>query len=501
VVFASQRDGGFGSTDIYVGEMSDGKIVNIRNLGSTVNTKSWESQPSISGDGRIIFFTSNRPGGFGNTDIWMTWRDDKGSWSAPANLGPSVNTTSDERSPYVTPDGGTLYFSSNGFSGYGGFDIFMSNLRGGAWMQPVNLGSEINSDGDELFFVAPRASDRFFVASNRAGGAGGLDIYSGTPNVFSEGAFQLTISVHDSTTGQPLPALVSIFDSTEGKTVAIVPTNSQGSDYTQMLPAGRSYRIVAQVSGYTNRLLEITNTVAGHDREAAFLFGPVPVAEFDLGRYNVPFFVTGYYRPNTHQSLDDLLSSVNGGTLGNATYIERFDRGSRRYQQYSAYAESVESVFRTVYREGVENIFRTFKQKHNANETLEIIVTGFADPQQFIGTYFEPRLCSFADSDGKLHSVRTGDRIGNLELSGLRAWYSGEYLDHLFAGAAAVGFPEYSELRNQGKITYRFIGAGVNENSGDYAAQRRIHIAIVRRVGGMIAEGSGSEFDSNREYK
>jgi hypothetical protein len=496
VVFASERDGGKGDGDIYIGELVNNQLQNVRNLGANVNTKHWESQPTISGDASTIYFSSNRPGGHGKTDIWMTSRNADGSWSDPVVLGSDINTKDDERSPYLTPDGGTLYFSSNRPDNYGGYDIFMTNHIDTLWTKPQNLGRPINSEEDELFFFAPKAWDRFFVASNR-GGLGGYDVFAGTPNIYGNGMFHLHVSLRDSLSGDALSGTVSVIDVESGKTVAFISTAMFGGDYDQPLPAGRNYAVVAQVPGYSNQRMEIASPGANEQRDADFLFSANRVAEFDLGRYNVPFFVTGYYRPNTAQNLENLMHDQNS-TLKEATYIERVTRNSKPHKIYQRYAITVDSLFDLVYKSAVNDIFPRFVADSRRDEVIEIVITGYADPQQFVGRYIEDGTHTFMDMRGAMHTVTPGSTIENLELSGLRATYCGELLDEMFKSSVSMGRSEYNRLKSEGRIVYRFIGGGVSENMNDYAVQRRIHIAIMRRQQGRPAhESSPIVFDSN----
>ncbi|MCE7933685.1 MAG: hypothetical protein DYG96_03730 [Chlorobi bacterium CHB2] len=487
VVFSAD-DGadGKGSTDIYIAEIADGRITNIRNLGGSVNTSAWESQPSISSDGKTIWFASNRKGGYGKTDIWYTTLSGQ-QWSTPMNAGPMVNTKNDERSPSVTADAGTLYFSSNGHSGFGGYDVFMAVREGAEWGQASNLGSLINSKKDELFFFAPSKHERFYFASGRDGGQGGLDIYYGTPNVFGEGITRILVSVVDSTTGNPLPSVVEVIDEATGQTVATFATNPQVKEYEQFLPAERKYRFQATIRDLPPRSASITTPFANEQATATVKFGPISLAEFDLGRYNVPFFVTGYYRPNTRENLDGLYPLLEG-PLGDATYIERFRKGSKRYKDYLSYSETIEGIFNEVTGTTLKEIVPRFKASMLPGEVLEVRITGYADPKQFVGKYLEDETVTFQDKAKTEYKISRGDQIGNLELSGLRAWYSGHHLDQMLA---ASGNEDYRQLKSDGRIQFRYIGGGESRDRADRAAQRRIHIEIVRTGGA----GGGQEFD------
>jgi outer membrane protein OmpA-like peptidoglycan-associated protein/tetratricopeptide (TPR) repeat protein len=153
--------------DIYVSDMIDGEWKPYRKVPNINHPVYWDSQPSVSADGNTLYFASDRPGGYGGTDIYVSYRNPKtGEWSVPQNLGPKINTPGHERTPFIHSDSETLYFSSDGHFGFGGFDIFYSRKNEkGEWTEPENLGSPINTTSDELgFFVSSNAKHGYFCA-------------------------------------------------------------------------------------------------------------------------------------------------------------------------------------------------------------------------------------------------------------------------------------------------------------------------------------------------
>ena len=164
------------SCDLYVSEWHEGVWAMPQRLKGSINTKSWESQPCVSSDGRELFFVSRRNG---NADIYRCIRNADGTWGEPQDLGTPVNTKGTEMAPFLHPDGRTLYFSSDKHIGMGGFDLFMSR-RGedGQWQEPVNLGFPINTQGDEINFFVAADGRTAFISSQREGGLGGYDIYT-----------------------------------------------------------------------------------------------------------------------------------------------------------------------------------------------------------------------------------------------------------------------------------------------------------------------------------
>lgn len=164
--------------DIYVSNFKDGAWTKPEPFAS-INSKHKEPSVTISSNGKTIYFSSDRPGGFGGLDIYKIEMDKNGSWSAPQNMGSSVNTEFDEDSPFIAPDGKTLYFSSNGHNSMGGYDIFSIefNPKTKSWGSPKNLGYPINSADDDIYFVTTGNQKTAYYASARKDGFGEKDIY------------------------------------------------------------------------------------------------------------------------------------------------------------------------------------------------------------------------------------------------------------------------------------------------------------------------------------
>lgn len=165
----SLQGGSYPNYDLYFSEFIDGDWTEPRPLPGKINRKdTWESQPSLSSDGKVLFFASDRPGGFGGSDIWFSVRNSDGSWRDPVNIGPAINTSKNERSPFLHTDSRTLYFSSNGHDGLGGQDVFYSKLDSkDRWSVPKNIGYPINTENDEVdFFVSLDGKTGYFSSNN-----------------------------------------------------------------------------------------------------------------------------------------------------------------------------------------------------------------------------------------------------------------------------------------------------------------------------------------------
>jgi len=165
--------------DIYMSSFKDNGWTTLKNLGPNINNvDTWEGQPSITSDGKTLYYASTRDGGNGGIDIYRSEKNDKGEWGKAVNLGEMINTDRDDKTPFIHSDGRTLYFASNGHFGLGGFDIFYSTLEDTGWTEPMNLGYPLNTRNDEVGYIVSANGNKIYFASNTLGGKGGYDIYS-----------------------------------------------------------------------------------------------------------------------------------------------------------------------------------------------------------------------------------------------------------------------------------------------------------------------------------
>ena len=181
-----RRFRGYNNSDIYFTCPDSNGWRPIVNAGENVNgADTWESQPSITPDGQWLYFASNRKGGLGGTDIWRCHRKADGTWGKAQNLGSAVNTPGNERCPFIHADGHTLYFSSNGWQGFGGYDMYFIDLDKKEQTKPINLGLPINTEEDDIAFgVTPDGTHAYYAGRtsgpDRMGGADVLmfDLYA-----------------------------------------------------------------------------------------------------------------------------------------------------------------------------------------------------------------------------------------------------------------------------------------------------------------------------------
>ncbi|MES2652312.1 MAG: OmpA family protein [Bacteroidota bacterium] len=246
------RSDGLGRCDIYLSRKDGNQWGKAINLGNTINSEYWESQPSISPDGNTLYFVSNRPGGIGGYDIWKSTLNDDSRWTAPINLGVGINTKFDESTPFMHSDGKTLYFSSDGWPGMGNKDIFFSTLNKDVWSKPQNLGYPINTFNEEIGLIVSADGSEGLFSSNLEGGFGELDIYRFK---IPEAAKPLPVTyvkgiIRDKETKEFLAANIVVVDLKTDMALFNDETSNETGDFLTVLPIGSIYSFDVDAPGY-----------------------------------------------------------------------------------------------------------------------------------------------------------------------------------------------------------------------------------------------------------
>jgi outer membrane protein OmpA-like peptidoglycan-associated protein/Tol biopolymer transport system component len=225
-----------------------------------LNSNSLESTASITPDGKKIYFASNRPGGYGGMDIYLGEKLASGGWGNVTNLGAEINTQYDEDAPFIHPDMKTLYFTSNGVRSMGGRDIFKSVKSGGKWKSPENMGYPINTPLDDNYFTLTADGSRGFFSSDRQGGYGGQDIYTfEMPEQYAN--IPLTMLKGKITAGpdkQPVPTRIKLVNNEDNTKVDYVyDPDPRTGNYLIILPPGKNYDLIIESEGYLPYTLNI----------------------------------------------------------------------------------------------------------------------------------------------------------------------------------------------------------------------------------------------------
>lgn len=246
------RKGIIGRCDIYYAEKEGEEWSQPQNMGTPVNTASKETQPSLSADGRTLYFASDRPGGRGGLDIWMSKINDDGTWQKPVNLGDSINTPGDEMSPFIHHDNQTLYFSSDNPIGMGGFDLFMARRDNtGNFSQVQNLGYPINTSGDEIGLIVNASGNMAYYASTRDP-ENGRDIYrfelyeEAQPNEVS----YLKGQVFDEKTRKRLKARFELYNLENGQLISRSESDERTGEFLLCIPTNCDYMLNVTRTGY-----------------------------------------------------------------------------------------------------------------------------------------------------------------------------------------------------------------------------------------------------------
>lgn len=251
-----RRPDGVGDCDIYKSDLVGNEWTKPVNMGRSINSPLWDAQASVTADGQTLYFSTRRPGSMDSSeDLYVTYKNTDGSWTPPRNLGEPVNTRFNECSPFISADGRTLYFASNGHPGYGNLDLFMSRrLDDGTWSEPVNLGEPINSYGDDAFLTIPASGDKIIYSSQRANPRGPLNLYQAIlPLQFRPGPVTLVAgTVFDRVTKQPVGARVEVNDLKTDQLVAVYRANKVTGKFYIALGTGKLFGITALADGYVH---------------------------------------------------------------------------------------------------------------------------------------------------------------------------------------------------------------------------------------------------------
>jgi len=230
--------------NIYESKLENEKWTDPKPLPLVINSKYKESHASISPKQDILYFTSDRPGGYGGLDIYMSKQLPNGKWGLPQNLGPDINTEFDEESPCIHADGVSLFYSSKGKGSMGGYDIFFTTLEDGKWTKSMNIGYPINTTGDDVFYVPTPDGKRAYYSSFNNEGFGGSDIYM----ISLQGAKEKALTVYS---GQivmcdgkvPDGVFITVSDINTNDEIGMYTPNATTGKFLFILKAGKKYRI------------------------------------------------------------------------------------------------------------------------------------------------------------------------------------------------------------------------------------------------------------------
>ncbi len=360
---ACNRMDGYGSCDIYFSQKLKGNWTAAMGIGKPINTSAWEAQPSFSSDGRALYFASSRPGGLGGKDIWVSYLDEQLKWSEPQNLGPNINTANDDQCPFIHADNQTLYFTSAGWPGMGGGDIYISRKTDTGWTKAENLGYPINTETDDNGLAVSYDGKMAFLASNRENGFGGLDIYSFElpEKMQPKRITYLKATVRDAVTKQLLQANYSMTDLETKKESKGV---TQNGSFFATLEVNKNNALQIQQEGYLfySRNINLTaEASATQPFEMEVLLQPIS-ANGKITLNNVFFdFDKSELKPESFAELDKLVELLLKNPAVKMEIAGHTDsKGDKKYNLLLS-QKRAESVMEYLLKKGIDKLRLTAK--------------------------------------------------------------------------------------------------------------------------------------------
>jgi outer membrane protein OmpA-like peptidoglycan-associated protein len=256
VFTACNKKDGLGSCDLYISYRFGNEWLRAINLGENINTREWESQPSLSADGGILYFVSDRKGGIGKRDIFISKKDSVGEWSLAKNLGDQINTPEDEISPFIHPNGISLFFASDGYPGLGGMDIFYAEKINNIWSKPENFGYPINTSRDQvsLFITADNKRGYYSLEQNQDEASRNSLLYQfEIPANLSKKIKKANVIkgvVTDSRSKKKLGADIEVYNLKNNNLESKGKSDEQTGEYMEVLNQGGNYGLFVNKPGY-----------------------------------------------------------------------------------------------------------------------------------------------------------------------------------------------------------------------------------------------------------
>jgi outer membrane protein OmpA-like peptidoglycan-associated protein len=306
---------GFGSCDLFISYKQGENWTSPQNLGSNINSNEWESQPSLSADGRTLYFVSDRKGSLGKRDIWVSKIDSTNAWGKAVNLGTTINTIEDDLSPFIHANGKTLFYSSEGLVGMGGLDLYFSENQNGKWTKPENLGFPLNTHEDQVaLFITADGKKAYYSLERdqddkyRRAKIVEIDVPESLQAKFIATSF-LKGTVYDAQTKQKLQADIELIALKNNELVGKINSDSQTGTYTSVLPSGGEYAVFVSKKGYFFKSLNFDfSDKIGRDKVLDIPLEPIKQNAKEI--LNNIFFDTAKWdlKPESTVELDKLVA-------------------------------------------------------------------------------------------------------------------------------------------------------------------------------------------------
>jgi len=370
---ACQRKDAYGSCDLYISFKSGNGWSAPQNLGPNINSEKWDAQPYLAADNKTLFFSSERPGGKGGRDIWVSHLGETG-WAAPINLGDAINTKGNEESPFLHPDNTSFYFRSNGHVGMGDYDIFLALKEGNAYGVPYNLGYPINTKGSEGALFVELNGNKAYYATDAKNENKNLDILSfELPDIVKpKTVTYVKLKVVDKQTGRPLVSEIEMVDlnSNQSKKLA---TDSNGISLSTVTPG--NYAVSINKAFYIfhseNIALEEVRNVRNpfvYIVELQKVRKPKVVAVEPIILKNV-FFETGSASllPTSEFEINKLYNLLNGNPTMNVKIMGHTDNVGQESDNLKLSEARAKAVYSALIEKGINRSRLSFEGKGESN--------------------------------------------------------------------------------------------------------------------------------------
>jgi len=240
------------SGDIWVSDLKGEEWTKPYKMHKNINSPYWEPSCSVTPDEKTLFFSSDRPGGYGGRDIYVSRKIAGNEWTEPENLGPEINTPYDEDAPFIHPDGKTLFFSSRGHQSMGGFDLFKSvyDPKTKKWSIPENLGYPINTAEDDVFYVWSPDGRKAYFSSIREGGYGDKDLYVLTRPEIQNYLIVIRGKILNKENNKPVAATITFTDLLNGEITGVYTSNFANGKFIAIANPGKNYAVSVEASGF-----------------------------------------------------------------------------------------------------------------------------------------------------------------------------------------------------------------------------------------------------------
>ncbi len=428
---------------------------------NSINTKYYESYPTISKDGKMIIFSSDRPDGTGGIDLYYAKRIDDSTWSEPTNLGNKINTDKNEISAFLD-EHNNLLFASKGHNALGGYDVFRANYLGNeTWTEPIQMPSPINTEFDE---TGPAIYDEnIYLASNRKDGCGARDLYFF--QLCSD--VQLAGIISDKDNSVYPNGFVRIYD--EHRILIDSISISDDGAFQINLKGNKKY-YVDYINECSPLFVPETEIITPCNSENFVKMNltitlPYEPQNYDLGNFKIPFFISGYYKPITRENLRDLRYLFDMNLIGLADSTKYIEFPTNEYDEYS---DVVEDAFNQITNK-IEELVSSSNSKCTKpiKKQIYIDINGFADARGFsdIAKYAGEEI-----SDELLpYEIYPGMNMDNELLSLLRAYFVQQYLLKEIRK-----IPNSQSILNS--IEWQINAGGAIKSTDDYVLERKVSI-------------------------